>query len=139
MRDVARAAGGPAYVFYAPIVVPDPATAVALRRQSDIARASEHATRVTKAVVGIGRCSPGESTLYDAADESDHAELSRLGVCAEVSGVFLNEAGEPVETLLAQRVIAVNAQQLAAVPTSSRSPTGRPSSPRPSPCSAAAW
>ena len=116
VRDVARAAGGPAYVFYAPIVLPDAATAAALRSQSDIARAFEHASSVTKAVVGIGRCEPGESTLYDAASEADHDELRRLGVCGEVCGVFVDGDGEPVETALASRVIAIDAERLRAVP-----------------------
>ena len=116
VRDVARAAGGPAYVFYAPIVLPDAATAAAMRSQSDIARAFDHAAAVTKAGVGIGRCEPGESTLYDAASEADHAELRRLGVCGEVCGVFVDGDGEPVETALASRVIAIDAERLRAVP-----------------------
>lgn len=115
VRDVARAAGGPAYVFYAPIVLPDAATAAALRSQSDIARAFAHAADVTKAVVGIGRCEPGESTLYDAASDDDHDELRRLGVCAEVCGVFVDEAGATVETELSSRVIAVDAERLRAI------------------------
>jgi DNA-binding transcriptional regulator LsrR (DeoR family) len=116
VRDVARATGGPAYVFYAPIVLQDAATAASLRSQSDIARAFAHAASVTKAVVGIGRCEPGESTLYDAASDADHDELRRLGVCGEVCGVFVDGDGEPVETALAARVIAIDAERLRAVP-----------------------
>ena len=116
VRDVARAAGGPAYVFYAPIVLPDGATATALRSQSDIARAFEHAATITKAIVGIGQCEPGESTLYDAVSEADHDELRRLGVVGEVCGVFVDAAGQPVETALAARVITIGAERLLAVP-----------------------
>ena len=39
VRDVARAAGGPAYVFYAPFTVRDAATARALREQPEVAQA----------------------------------------------------------------------------------------------------
>ena len=39
VRDVARVAGGPAYLFYAPMIVPDPPTAAALRGQPEVARA----------------------------------------------------------------------------------------------------
>ena len=39
VRDAARAAGGSAFVFYAPFTVPDATTAAALRRQPDVARA----------------------------------------------------------------------------------------------------
>lgn len=116
VRDVARAAGGPAYVYYAPIVLPDAATAQALRRQSEVARALGQVPRVTKAVVGLGLCAPGQSTLYDALGERDHAELRELGVCAEVCGVFLSATGEPVETELSQRVIAIGADDLRAIP-----------------------
>lgn len=116
VRDVARAAGGPAYVYYAPIVLPDAATAASLRRQTDVARAFGMVPRVTKAVVGLGLCAPGQSTLYDAADERDHAELRQLGVCAEVCGVFLSSDGRTVETELARRVIAVSPEELRAIP-----------------------
>lgn len=116
VRDVARAAGGPAYVYYAPIVLPDAATAQALRRQSDVARAFEQVPRITKAVVGLGLCAPGQSTLYDALGPRDHAELRELGITAEVCGVFLSSTGEPVDTELAQRVISIGADELRAIP-----------------------
>src|SRR3954465_12878229 len=93
VRDVARAAGGPAYVFYAPFTVPDAATAHALRQQHDIARAFDQLSRVTKAVVGLGLWAPGQSTLYDTAPDHDRRMLTKLGVCAEVSGVFLAADG----------------------------------------------
>ncbi|MPY80095.1 MAG: transcriptional regulator [Actinophytocola sp.] len=116
VRDVARAAGGPAYVYYAPIVLPNAAAASALRQQSDIARAFGQVPQVTKAVVGLGLCAPGGSTLYDALSERDHAELRELGVCAEVCGVFLTATGEPVRAELTDRVIAVGAEDLRAMP-----------------------
>jgi DNA-binding transcriptional regulator LsrR (DeoR family) len=101
VRDAARAAGGPAYVFYAPFyapfTVPDAATARALRQQPEVARAFGQILRVTKAVAGLGFWARGESTLYDAANERDRQDLLDLGVCADLSGVFLAEDGEPVE------------------------------------------
>jgi DNA-binding transcriptional regulator LsrR (DeoR family) len=116
VRDVARAAGGPAYVFYAPFTVPDAATAHALRQQHDIARAFDQLPRVTKAVVGLGLWAPGQSTLYDTAPDHDRRTLAQLGVCAEVSGVFLTADGEPVQTDLTQRMIGINAEQMRAIP-----------------------
>ena len=116
VRDVARAASGPAYVFYAPFTVPDAATAHALRQQHDIARAFEQISRVTKAVVGLGLWAPGQSTLYDAAPDDDRTTLTRLGVCADVSGVFLAANGEPLKTDLTQRMIGINAEQMRAIP-----------------------
>jgi DNA-binding transcriptional regulator LsrR (DeoR family) len=116
VRDVARAASGPAYVFYAPFIVPDAATAHALRHQRDVARAFGQLPRVTKAVVGLGLWSPGQSTIYDTAPERDRRTLTRLGVCAEVSGVFLSADGKPVHTDLTERMIGINAEQMRAIP-----------------------
>jgi DNA-binding transcriptional regulator LsrR (DeoR family) len=116
VRDVARAAGGPAYVFYAPFVLPDATTARVLRQQREVARALSQLPRVTKAVAGIGFWGPAGSTLYDAAEERDREDLSRLGVCAEISGVFVSADGEPVEPAFADRLIGIDAQQMRAIP-----------------------
>ena len=116
VRDVARAAGGPAYVFYAPFTLPDAATAQALRRQREVALAFAQLPRVTKAVVGVGLWAPGRSTLYDTAREADRAQLTRRGVCAEVSGVFLTADGEPVHAGLSERTIGIDAEQMRAIP-----------------------
>ena len=116
VRDAARATGGPAYVFYAPFIVSDAATARALRRQPEIARAFDHLPSVTKAVAALGLWVPGESTVHDAADDREQRALRRLGVCAEISGVFLTAEGEPVETDLTARMIGINADQMRAIP-----------------------
>lgn len=116
VRDIARVAGGPAYAFYAPFTVRDAATARALREQPEVAQAFQQLPRITKAVAGIGFWGPGDSTLYDAADERDRQALSRLGVCADISGVFLTADGEPVKTDLAERMIGIDAEQMRAIP-----------------------
>jgi DNA-binding transcriptional regulator LsrR (DeoR family) len=116
VRDAARAAGGPAFVFYAPFTVPDAATAAALRSQPDVARAFAQLPRVTKAVAGVGLWAPGQSTLFDAAGAADREQLRRLGVCAEVSGVFLSAEGRPLATPLGDRMIGIDAGQMAAIP-----------------------
>jgi DNA-binding transcriptional regulator LsrR (DeoR family) len=115
VRDVARISGGPAYFFHAPFVVPDPATARALRRQPEVARTFAQFRSVTKAIVGIGRWAPAQSTVYDAATERERRALHRQGVCAEVSGVFVTPAGDTPPTSLNDRMIGVSAAQLRAV------------------------
>jgi DNA-binding transcriptional regulator LsrR (DeoR family) len=129
VRDVARAAGGPAYVFYAPFTLPDAGTARALRQQHEVALALGQLPRVTKAVVGVGGWAPGQSTLYDTAREHDRRELRRLGVCAEVSGVFLSADGEPVRTELSERLLGVDADQMRAIPEVVAIPYGVPKVP----------
>jgi len=116
VRDVARAAGGPAYVFYAPFTLPDAATARALREQREVALALGQLPRVTKAVVGVGAWAAGQSTLYDSAREHDRRALRAVGVCAEVSGVFLSADGEPVRTELRERMIGIDAEQMRTIP-----------------------
>jgi len=116
VREVARVSGGPAYFFHAPFVVSDGTTARALRKQPEVARAFAQFGAVTIAVAGIGRWEAGQSTLYDAAQETERRLLRRRGVCAEISGVFIDADGAPVQTSLSERMIGVNAAQLKAIP-----------------------
>jgi DNA-binding transcriptional regulator LsrR (DeoR family) len=112
VREVARTSGGPAYLFFAPFLVTDPATARALRKQPDLARAFDKMSSVTVAVVGIGHWAPGQSTLYDAATEREQARLLREGVCAEMAGVFLTADGHILQTALNDRMIAISGARL---------------------------
>lgn len=116
VRDVARASGGRAYLFYAPFTVPDATTARALRQQPEVARAFGQLPSVTKAIAGIGLWECGQSTLYDAAEERDRRALRRLGVCADISGVFVSADGEAVHTDLTERMIGISAEQMRAIP-----------------------
>ncbi len=116
VRGVARASGGAAHVFYAPFTVPDAATARALRQHPEVASAFAQLPAVTRAVAGVGLWDAGQSMLYDASSEEDRAALHELGVCADVSGVFLSAEGEPVRTELADRMIGISAEQMQAIP-----------------------
>jgi DNA-binding transcriptional regulator LsrR (DeoR family) len=116
VREVARVAGGPAYYFYAPMAVPDAATAMALRGQPEVARAFGLIGSVTKAVAGVGAWEPEQSTLYDAIGDAERGELRRAGVCAEVSGVLIDTRGDPARAALTERMIGITAAQMRAVP-----------------------
>jgi DNA-binding transcriptional regulator LsrR (DeoR family) len=116
VRDVAGRSGGVAHVFYAPLTVPDAATASALRRQPEVARAFAQLPSVTKAVGGVGLWEAGQSTLYDTSSDEDRRAMRDLGVCADISGVFLSAEGEPVRTDLAERMIAITAEEMRAIP-----------------------
>jgi DNA-binding transcriptional regulator LsrR (DeoR family) len=115
VREVARVARGPAYLFYAPFMVRDAATAKAMRQQPEVARALEQIASVTKAVFGVGCWEPGQSTLYDSATAADRRSLTQQGVCADVGGVFVAADGTPLQTSLSDRMIGINAAQLLAV------------------------
>jgi DNA-binding transcriptional regulator LsrR (DeoR family) len=116
VRDVAAASGGTAHCFYAPLTVPDAATARVLRQQPEVARAFGQLPFVTKAVAGVGLWESGQSTLYDSVSQQDRETLRELGVCADVSGVFLSADGNPVPTELAERMITITADEMGAIP-----------------------
>jgi DNA-binding transcriptional regulator LsrR (DeoR family) len=116
VRDLARKSNGQGFFYYAPMVLPDEATARALRTQPDIARAIERYPDVTKAVIGVGAWQRGLSTVVDALTEQERREVYDLGVRAELSGVQIDGDGHPVATPLTDRVIGITADQLHAVP-----------------------
>ena len=116
VRSVARVGGGPAHVFYAPIILDDPQTAAALRRQGDIAGAFALLPSVTIAVVAVGAWAPGQSTIYDAVTPAERDALGSLGVCAEVAGVFIGPDGRPVATPLDSRMIVTPGRAFEQIP-----------------------
>jgi DNA-binding transcriptional regulator LsrR (DeoR family) len=116
VRSVARIGGGPAHVFYAPMIVDDAQTAAAIRRQTDVADAFALVSSVTVAMLAIGAWAPGLSTIYDACSPGERDAIARLGVCAEMAGVFLGEDGRPVETSLDSRMIVTPGSALAKIP-----------------------
>jgi DNA-binding transcriptional regulator LsrR (DeoR family) len=116
VRDVARVANGPAYYFYAPLIVPDATTAKVLLKQPEVARAVKLFPSVTKAVVAIGSWNPPASTIYDAVSAAERKALTQLGVRADVSGVLLDGQGRPVTAPLAARMICMDAPTLKKVP-----------------------
>jgi DNA-binding transcriptional regulator LsrR (DeoR family) len=116
VRSVARVGGGPAHVFYAPMLLDDEQTAVAIRRQGDIAAAFAVVPSVTIAVVAVGAWAPGLSTIYDAVTPAERDCLAALGVRAEVAGVFIGEDGRPVATPLDSRMIVTPGPALERIP-----------------------
>jgi DNA-binding transcriptional regulator LsrR (DeoR family) len=116
VREVARIAKGPAFYFYAPMIVADAPTAATLLRQPEVARAVDRFTTVTKAVVGVGGWDPPHSTVYDAISPTERRDLHRRGVRADVSGVLLDADGRAVHAPLTDRIIGVRAAELRQIP-----------------------
>lgn len=117
VRRVARAGGGTAHVYYAPLVAADAMTARTLRRQPDVARAASLLPTVTVGAVGIGAWAPGLSTVFDAVEPDTQQRTARLGVVAEVSGVLIDAPGRPVNAPLAKRIIGITGDDLAGMRT----------------------
>ncbi len=116
VRDVARRAGAPSSVFYAPMIVSDAAAARALARQEQLVDAFARFDTVTKAVIGVGGWNPPSSTLYDALTGPERELVRRSRVHADLSGVLLDADGRPVATALGRRIIAINPHQLRRIP-----------------------
>src|SRR5204862_1139015 len=107
VRRAAEVAGGEAHPLYAPMLLPDPATAAALRSQTGIARAFEYFDKVTVAAVSIGSWEPGISTLYDMLDDAEREHYSSLGAAAEMSAHLFDTGGRRIGRDLGERCITV--------------------------------
>ena len=116
VRDVARRSAGQGYFYYAPMIVPDAATARVLRTQPEVARAIGRFPDVTKAVVGVGAWRKGQSTVADALTDAERGQIHDLGVRGELSGIQFDAEGAPVTTMLTPRLIGIDAHQLRDIP-----------------------
>lgn len=116
VRGVAQLGGGPAFLFYAPLLVSDADTARALRNQPEVARAVAQYGSVTKAVAGIGLWTAGRSTVFEACSERERRALAKRNVVAEISGILLDADGNAVETELTERTVGITAPQMRAIP-----------------------
>jgi DNA-binding transcriptional regulator LsrR (DeoR family) len=116
VRSVASVAGGDARPIYAPLVVEDAATAAALRRQPEIARALDKANTLDIAVVSIGGWSEGLSTVWDAVDQTERDAALAKGAVGECSARLFDAAGRDVTGGFDDRVVGVTLDQLRAAP-----------------------
>jgi DNA-binding transcriptional regulator LsrR (DeoR family) len=116
VRRFAAAGGGPAYVFYAPMILSDDRAVETMRRQTEVADAIDRLGEVTVAVVAIGGWAPRASTLYDAMSPADRAVTADHDVIGEVSGIFLGLDGSLPQPPVAGRLLSPSATELAAVP-----------------------
>ncbi len=116
VRLAAAVSGGEAHPLYAPMVLPDAATAAALRQQTGIAAAMSYFDKVTVAVVSIGSWEPRVSTVYDALSDAERKHYADLGVAAEMSSHLFAADGRRVGHDLRDRCITVDTDRLRRVP-----------------------
>ncbi|TDD99015.1 sugar-binding transcriptional regulator [Jiangella asiatica] len=116
VRSVAALAGGSALPIYAPLVVEDAATAAALRRQPEIARALDRSSSLDVAVVSVGGWGPGLSTVWDAVPAVERDEALARGAVGESSGRLFDAAGGDVTGGFDDRVVGVRLDRLRATP-----------------------
>jgi DNA-binding transcriptional regulator LsrR (DeoR family) len=116
IRSLTRVGGGPAHVFYAPLVAADVAAHESYRRQPDVVRTFAMLPQVAVAVLGVGAWRPGLSTVHDAVGPEDRRTATADGVVAEVAGLLIDGSGQAVRTPLADRVLAPTDAELRRVP-----------------------
>ncbi|TCP56924.1 DNA-binding transcriptional regulator LsrR (DeoR family) [Tamaricihabitans halophyticus] len=116
VRRVAEISGGAAYPIFGPLVLPDRRTAETLRGQPGIAETFDQFGKLTKAVVSIGAWQQGESTVYDALDSAECAEISARGATGEVAARLFEASGRPLSAGLAHHVLGITAAELGRVP-----------------------
>ncbi len=116
VRRAADVSGGEAHPIYAPMLLPDSATAAALRGQTGIARAFEYFDKVTVACVSIGSWEPGVSTVYDMLSEQEREHYASLGAAAEMSAHLFDADGRRIGRDLGERCITVEADRLRRIP-----------------------
>jgi DNA-binding transcriptional regulator LsrR (DeoR family) len=116
VRDVAKIGKGPAFYFYAPMIVPEAETARSLRMQPEVAQAMGRFVDLTKAVIATGAWIPGQSTVADALSLDEYKQVREAGVVGEVCGIQLDAGGRPVKTDLSERIIGIAPDQLRSVP-----------------------
>jgi DNA-binding transcriptional regulator LsrR (DeoR family) len=116
LRSVAAVSGGPAFPIYAPLILDDPETATAIRRQPHVAEALRRFDLLSKAVLAIGSWDPPNSQLREALAPADRALLEKLHVRAEICATLLDDSGTPVAPELGERSIAISGTQLKRIP-----------------------
>ncbi|HEX9342454.1 MAG TPA: sugar-binding domain-containing protein [Actinomycetota bacterium] len=115
VRRVATVSGGPAFPIYTPQVLPDFATAEALRREPQVAEAQRRWNQLTRAIVAVGSWDPPHSQLYVALSQRERDRLRAQGACAELCANLLDADGQPVATDFTDRCITITAAQLRAI------------------------
>ncbi len=116
VRQLTQVSGGAAYPIYAPLLVSDPVTAETLHHQPGIAAATSRFGQITKAAVAIGSWDAHGSQLYPVLTPEDHADLTGMEISAEVCAILLDRNGNPVDTDINRRSIAIRAEQLRRIP-----------------------
>ncbi len=116
VRRVASVSGGDAYPIYGPLVLPDRRTTEILRNQPGIAETFGRFRDLTKAVVSIGAWRPGESTVYDALDETERAAIAARGAQGEIAARLFDADGNALSTGLAHHVLAISTEDLQRIP-----------------------
>lgn len=115
VRRLSVMAGGEAFPLMAPLVLESESMAAALRGEAAIVETLNQFSRVTVALVGIGAWGPKNSSLFAELSAKDRENLTQSGAVADVCGVVLNAAGDPIQSSFQKRTVAISHAELSRV------------------------
>lgn len=116
VRRFAARSGAPAYLYYAPMLLTSAEAATALRQQPEIARTVDLLPKLTVAVVSVGAWAQGMSTVHACLTRAERQVVADAGIVAEISGILVDREGRSPATVLSDRMLCPDAEQLRAVP-----------------------
>lgn len=116
VRGAAALGGGRAHPVYAPMVLPDAATARGLAGQDAIRQVMARVPDVTIAMVSVGGWAPDASTVWDSATPAERKDARNAGAVGEIGGRLFDAQGAAVETGLDARILGVDLRHLRRTP-----------------------
>lgn len=117
IRSLTRVGGGPAYLYYAPMVCREASDAGYVKRQEDYVRCQSMYKRLSVAGVGIGAWRDGLSQVYDAVSADERSSVRSLGIQAEVCGLLIHRQGNALAAPLNDRMVGISEMDFLKVPT----------------------
>lgn len=116
-REAAAITRGEEFFFQAPLVMPTPDGADAVRRQEDVVRAMNAVKDVTLTLCSVGAWAAGASAVFDSLPPTEMDATSKEGIIGEAMGVFFGHDGRPLSPEISRRLIGITYEQLQAIPT----------------------
>jgi DNA-binding transcriptional regulator LsrR (DeoR family) len=116
VRRATRVGGGQGFPIYAPMVLPDPATAKALSGEPGIRQAVARFPDVTVALVAVGAWEAELSTVWEQVPETERRAATRLGAVGEIGARLFDASGAAVSSPVDERVLGATLDQLREVP-----------------------
>ncbi len=112
-----RTLGARVYYLHAPMVVTDPSVRLGLLRDQHIRKTLEMAKRATVSLYSVGAINEG-SGLYRAGylNEADLEFIRDQGAVGDICGAIYRQDGTPCPLEIGERMIAVPAEVMRAVP-----------------------
>lgn len=118
-RHLARTLAGRYTTLPAPLFVDSPDTRQSLMNESQVQRVVEQFRDIQLAIVGVGTIEPGQASLLRAGylTLSQLEELRHAGAVGDVCAIHFDQDGHLIDTPLTRRIVGIDAETLAAIPS----------------------